>query len=201
MVFGALNGAVAGKADTPELGFWAQGTGATPTGYAAGNTYAVHPHDAFTVCFGRVAAGRALVGIPDHVAAGDCVVEGQHTPFDEARLNRLSQIMGRKYAGAGISLTNVDERLAVWAAATVILSAPPLVTIVSGRKVVVLPVGVAQHGQCSIGVLEGEACILDKSRSGIDGEHSFGEEIRRSARRWRGPTRSTLSLTAHNSDL
>lgn len=36
------------------------------------------------------------------------VTEDMHTPFDIHRLDRLSQIMGRKYSGAGISLTNID---------------------------------------------------------------------------------------------
>jgi len=38
------------------------------------------------------------------------VTEGSHTPFDPARLARLSQIMGKGYSKAGISLTNVDAR-------------------------------------------------------------------------------------------
>jgi predicted ATPase len=41
------------------------------------------------------------------------VTEGTHTPFEPARLARLSQIMGKSYAGAGISLTNADTRRAV----------------------------------------------------------------------------------------
>jgi energy-coupling factor transporter ATP-binding protein EcfA2 len=56
----------------------------------------------------RIQPVGARLGYSKLLKAG--VVEGQHTPFDEARLNRLSQIMGRRYAGAGISLTSVDER-------------------------------------------------------------------------------------------
>lgn len=38
------------------------------------------------------------------------VIEGQHTPFDQAKLARLSEIMGKNYTAAGLSLTDVDPR-------------------------------------------------------------------------------------------
>ena len=36
------------------------------------------------------------------------VTEGIHTPFEELRLERYSQIMGRRYERAGMSLTSAD---------------------------------------------------------------------------------------------
>jgi hypothetical protein len=59
----------------------------------------------------RIQPVGARVGYPKLLKAG--VTEGSHTAFDASRLNRFSQIMGRKYSGAGISLTNVDSRRAV----------------------------------------------------------------------------------------
>lgn len=41
------------------------------------------------------------------------VAEGDHTAFDEQKLARFSEIMGRQYAAAGLSLTNADQRRAV----------------------------------------------------------------------------------------
>lgn len=38
------------------------------------------------------------------------VIEGARTTFDNTRLQRLSQIIGKNYTGAGTSLTNVDNR-------------------------------------------------------------------------------------------
>jgi predicted ATPase len=38
------------------------------------------------------------------------VTEGLHTSFDERKLGRFSQIMGRTYVSAGISLTSIDTR-------------------------------------------------------------------------------------------
>ena len=63
VVFGALNGAAAGKADTPELGWWAQATGGTPTGYAAGKTYA-----GFAPNTGTTVANEDLTKIAGFVA-------------------------------------------------------------------------------------------------------------------------------------
>ena len=62
VVFGALNAAPAGKADTPELGWWAQGTGGTPTGYV-GTTYA-----GFAANTGTTVANSDLTHITGFVA-------------------------------------------------------------------------------------------------------------------------------------
>jgi predicted ATPase len=59
----------------------------------------------------RIQPVGARVGYPKLLKAG--VVEGEHTAFDASRLDRFSQIMGKKYSGAGISLTSVDPRRAV----------------------------------------------------------------------------------------
>jgi hypothetical protein len=65
VVFGALNGAGPGKADTPELGFWAQGTGGTPTGYV-GTAYA-----GFAANTGTTVANSDLSKIAGFVAGQD----------------------------------------------------------------------------------------------------------------------------------
>ncbi|AWV21735.1 ATP/GTP-binding protein [Roseomonas mucosa] len=41
------------------------------------------------------------------------VTEGEHTAFDADKLGRLSQIIGKKYVGAGLSKTSADDRRAV----------------------------------------------------------------------------------------
>ncbi|WP_210248296.1 AAA family ATPase, partial [Methylobacterium dankookense] len=59
----------------------------------------------------RIQPVGARVGYVKLLKAG--VMEGEHTPFDAARLDRFSQIMGKRYAKAGISLTNIDSRRAI----------------------------------------------------------------------------------------
>jgi predicted ATPase len=56
----------------------------------------------------RIQPVGARVGYPKLLKAN--VTEGTHTPFEPARLARLSEIMGKSYTSAGISLTNVDTR-------------------------------------------------------------------------------------------
>ncbi|UUX97462.1 ATP-dependent endonuclease [Aquabacterium sp. J223] len=56
----------------------------------------------------RIQPVGARVGFLKLLKAG--VTEHSHDPFDPDRLQRLSYIVGKKYANAGISSTNVDEK-------------------------------------------------------------------------------------------
>lgn len=59
----------------------------------------------------RIQPVSARVGYSKLLKSG--VTEGNHSPFDEERLRRFSQLMGRTYSGAGISTTSVDAKRAV----------------------------------------------------------------------------------------
>jgi energy-coupling factor transporter ATP-binding protein EcfA2 len=56
----------------------------------------------------RIQPVGARVGFSKLLKTG--VTENQHQPFDAGRLQRLSQIVGKSYASAGLSSTNVDAR-------------------------------------------------------------------------------------------
>ena len=68
VVFGALNGAPLGTADTPELGWWAQPTGGTPIGYSvvAGTV----GYAGFAANTGTVVGNEDLADINGFVAGG-----------------------------------------------------------------------------------------------------------------------------------
>lgn len=59
----------------------------------------------------RIQPVGARVGYVKLLKGG--VTEGAHTAFDADRLSRFSQIMGREYAAAGISLTSADPKRTV----------------------------------------------------------------------------------------
>ncbi|ENC9763711.1 TPA: AAA family ATPase [Pseudomonas aeruginosa] len=56
----------------------------------------------------RIQPVSARVGYSKLLKAG--VSEGAHVPFDQAKLLRLTQIVGKQYANAGISVTSADAR-------------------------------------------------------------------------------------------
>lgn len=56
----------------------------------------------------RIQPVGARVGYAKLTKAG--VTEGEHTPLDKDRLDRLANIIGRKYHSAGISVTSADTK-------------------------------------------------------------------------------------------
>ena len=56
----------------------------------------------------RIQPVGARVGYAKLIKSG--VTEGAHVPFDQDRLSRLANIIGKKYDGAGISLTSADPK-------------------------------------------------------------------------------------------
>jgi len=56
----------------------------------------------------RIQPVGARVGYAKLLKAG--VTEGVHTPFDASKLQRLTQIVGKNYSKAGLSITDVDSR-------------------------------------------------------------------------------------------
>lgn len=56
----------------------------------------------------RIQPMSARAGYPKLLKSG--VLEGAHTPFDSSKLTRLTNIVGKKYATAGISLTSADAK-------------------------------------------------------------------------------------------
>lgn len=56
----------------------------------------------------RIQPVGARVGYAKLLKSG--VTEGAHTPFDKLKLERLAQIVGKRYVGAGLSITSADAR-------------------------------------------------------------------------------------------
>ncbi|WP_267428412.1 ATP-binding protein [Methylobacterium sp. GC_Met_2] len=56
----------------------------------------------------RIQPVSARVGYPKLIKAG--VTEGAHIPFDSDKLERLTNIIGKKYVTAGLSVTSADDK-------------------------------------------------------------------------------------------
>lgn len=59
----------------------------------------------------RIQPVGARVGYAKLLKSG--VLEGAHTPFDEGKLARLTEIVGKPYSSAGLSITDADNRRSV----------------------------------------------------------------------------------------
>ena len=59
----------------------------------------------------RIQPVGARVGYPKMIKAG--VTEGVHTAFDKYKLDRLANIVGKNYNGAGLSITSADAKRVV----------------------------------------------------------------------------------------